>query len=214
MRTYSTAEAFIDIANAHGIDKIFFNPGGEIIGLQSLIAQARVAGKKAPQLLLCLDESVAVSAAHGNYMVSGKPQVILVHSELGTLQMGGNLQNLQWGRVPVVIMAAYQADEQRTTWKQEPYDQGGIVRGNMKWDRYITNDEDIHEILTEAFRVACTRSHRAGLPVFPHGLLRADGRQNCHTAGSRLRSRRFRRPMSMLLVEPRTCYSKPRTRSS
>ena len=156
MGTYNNADAFIDVVNAHGIDKIFFNPGGEFIGLQSRIAQARVAGEKAPQLVLCLDESVTVSAAHGAYMVSGKPQVILVHSELGTLQMGGNLQNLQWGRVPVVILAAYQADEFRTTWRQEPYDQGWIVRGNMKWDRRIANDEGLSPILTEAFQVACT----------------------------------------------------------
>jgi acetolactate synthase-1/2/3 large subunit len=156
METYSTAEAFINVVRAHGIDRIFFNPGGEMIGLQSHIAQARVTGKEAPQLVLCLNEAVTVSAAHGHYMVSGKPQVILVHSELGTLQMGGNLQNIQWGRVPVVIMAAYQADEQRTNWKREPYDQGSIVRNNMKWDRCITNDEDIHEVLTEAFEVACT----------------------------------------------------------
>jgi len=154
--TYTNAEAFIDVVNAHGIDKIFFNPGGEMIGLQSLIAQARTAGRKAPQLLLCLDESVTVSAAHGDYMVSGKPQVVLVHSELGTLQMGGNLQNIQWGRVPGVILAAYQADEQRTTWRGEPYDQGCIVRGNMKWDRRIDEGEDLGPILTEALRVACT----------------------------------------------------------
>jgi len=156
MATYSNAEAFIEVLNAHGIDKIFFNPGGEFIGLQSRIAQARVAGETAPQLVLCLDESVTVSAAHGAYMVSGKPQVILVHSELGTLQMGGNLQNLQWGRVRAVILAAYQTDGLRTTWRHEPYDQGRIVRGNMKWDRRITNDEGLGPILTEAFRVACT----------------------------------------------------------
>ncbi len=156
MATYSNAEAFIRTVNAHGVDKIFFNPGGEMIGLQSLIAQARVDGRQAPQLLLCLDEAVTISAAHAAYMISGKPQVVLVHSELGTLQMGGNLQNLQWGRVPVVILAAYQADDQRTTWRGEPYDQGCIVRGNMKWDRRVSNDEDIHDILDEAFRVART----------------------------------------------------------
>jgi acetolactate synthase-1/2/3 large subunit len=139
--TYTNAEAFIDVVNAHGIDKIFFNPGGEMIGLQSLIAQARTAGRKAPQLLLCLDESVTVSAAHGDYMVSGKPQVVWCIPS-GDAADGGNLQNIQWGRVPVVILAAYQADEQRTTWRGEPYDQGCIVRGNMKWDRRIDEGED------------------------------------------------------------------------
>ena len=156
MATHANADAFIDSVNAHGIDNIFFNPGGEFIGLQSVIAQARLAGEKAPRLVLCLDEAVTLAAAHGHYMVSGKPQVVLVHSELGTLQLGGNLQNIQWGRVPVVILAAYQADGLRTNWKGEPYDQGSIVRNNMKWDRCLTNAEDIGTVLTEAFYVACT----------------------------------------------------------
>jgi acetolactate synthase-1/2/3 large subunit len=162
---------FIDVVNAQGIDKIFFNPGGEMIGLQSLIAQARLAGRKAPQLLLCLDEAVPVSAAHAAYQISGRPQVIMVHSELGTLQMGGNLQNLQWGRVPVLILACYQADEHRTTWKGEPYDQGCIVRGNMKWDRHIADGEDFREILTEAFRMACSEPTGPVYLYFPFDYL-------------------------------------------
>jgi len=156
MTVQSNAEAFIDVMNAHGVREIFFNPGGEFIGLQSLVARSRTAGEEAPQLVLCLDEAVAVSAAHAHYVVSGRPQMILVHSELGTLQMGGNLHNLQWGRVPAVIMAAYQADERRTTWKQEPYDQGSIVRNNVKWDLRVNEDDDMHEVLTEAFRIART----------------------------------------------------------
>jgi len=171
METYTNADAFVDVLNAHSVDKIFFNPGGEFIGLQSRIAQSRLAGREAPQLVLCLDESVPVSAAHGSYMISGKPQVVLVHSELGTLQMGGNLQNVQWGRVPMVIMAAYQADDHRTTWRQEPYDQAWIVRGNMKRDRRIAGDEDLDVILTEAFRIACTEPTGPVYLYFPFGYL-------------------------------------------
>jgi acetolactate synthase-1/2/3 large subunit len=167
MDAHTNSDAFIEAVNAHNIDHIFFSPGGEFIGLQSVIAQARLAGKKAPQLVLCLDEAVTLAAAHGHYMVSGKPQVVLVHSELGTLQLGGNLQNIQWGRVPVVILAAYQADGLRTTWKGEPYDQGSAVRNNMKWDCCVTNAEDVGSVLTEAFRVACTEPTGPVYVTFP-----------------------------------------------
>lgn len=169
--TRSNAEVFIDVVNAHGIDNIFFNPGGEMIGLQSLIAQARVAGRKAPQLVLSLDEAVTVSAAHAAYMVSGRPQVVMVHSELGTLQMGGNLQNLQWGRAPVVILAAYQADGQRADWNGDPYDQGDIVRGNMKWDRRIAHGDDLRAVLTEALQVACSEPTGPVYLYFPFDYL-------------------------------------------
>ncbi|MCL2463393.1 MAG: thiamine pyrophosphate-binding protein, partial [Defluviitaleaceae bacterium] len=157
MTRYKSGEAFIDILNAHGVDKFFINPGGEFIELQSVVASARVAGKKAPQLVLCLDEAVTIAAAYGNYMVTGKPQVVLVHSELGTLQLGGNMQNLQWGRVPTVIMTAWQEiDVRRTLWNGQPYDQGSILRNNVKYDRFLKGDEDLHEVMQEAFRIACT----------------------------------------------------------
>jgi acetolactate synthase-1/2/3 large subunit len=115
-----------------------------------------VSGKKAPQLVLCLDESVAAAAAYGHYMVAGKPQVVMVHSELGTLQLGGNLQNLQWGRTPTLILAAYhEMNVHRTIWNGRPYDQGSIVRNSVKYDRRLNGDEDFHEVLTDAFRIAC-----------------------------------------------------------
>ena len=157
MVKYKSGEALIEILNAFEVEKIFINPGFEFIDILSTTAAARVENKKSPQLVLCLDEAVTASAAYGNYMVTGKPQMIMVHSELGTLQLGGNLQNLQWGRVPVVIMAAYQEiDAQRTLWNGQHYDQGSIVRNSVKFDRRLNGDEDLHDVLTEAFRIACT----------------------------------------------------------
>ena len=157
MAKYKSGEAVIDLLNAHGVDKVFLNPGFEFIDTLGCVASARVDGKKSPQLVLCLDESVAAAAAYGNYMVTGKPQMVMVHSELGSLQLGGNLQNLQWGRIPVIILAAYQdKDIRRVQWNGQPYDQGSIVRNSVKYDRRLKGDEDLHEVLTEAFRIACT----------------------------------------------------------
>jgi acetolactate synthase-1/2/3 large subunit len=157
MATYRRGEALIELLNAHGIDKIFLNPGGDVVGVQSDVALARTAGKKAPQLVLCLDESVAASAAYGHYMGTGKPQVVMVHSELGTLQIGGNMQNLHWGRVPALILAGYQPSEgARAAWNGEPYDQGSIVRHSVKYDRILKGDEDFHQVINDALRIACT----------------------------------------------------------
>jgi len=154
---YKSGDAFIEILNAHHVDKIFINPGFEAIEVISSIALARIEKKQAPQLVLCLDESVTASAAYGNFMVSGNPQVVMVHSEIGSLQLGANLVNLQWGRIPTVILAANQKiDVARTVWNGKPYDQGGIVRNSVKYERHLSGDEDLHEALIEAFKIACT----------------------------------------------------------
>src|SRR4030042_2408382 len=101
MEQYQGAEAFIEVLNANGVEHIFFNPGGEQAAIQATIAKFRLSGKRTPRLILCLDESVAMTAAHGHYMVSGRPQLVMVHAELGTQQVGGALHNAQWGRIPV-----------------------------------------------------------------------------------------------------------------
>ena len=158
MSKYKTADAFVSILKEHGVDRAFINPGGDFLEVLPSMAAARLADSNSPQMILCLDESVTASAAYGNYMVTGKPQVIMVHSEVGTLQLGGHYQNLQWGRVPVVILSGWwnQFDEPRKTWEGKPYDQASIVRNNVKYDRYVKYGEDLHEVMAEAFKIACT----------------------------------------------------------
>ena len=43
---------------------------------------------------------------------------------------------------------------QQITWKEEHYDQGGIVRNSVRWDHEITADQDLYEVLGEAYRKA------------------------------------------------------------
>jgi acetolactate synthase-1/2/3 large subunit len=156
MEQYTGAEAFLEICNANGVENIFFNPGGDLAPIQVAVLKYNALGKRTLKLNLCLHESVALTAAYGHYMVSGKPQIVMVHSELGTQQMAGALHNAQWGRIPVVIWAGLAAAPNRVTWKQEPYDQGMMVRNCVKWDHLVTEDEDIYDILQKAFNIALT----------------------------------------------------------
>ena len=159
MAQYSGAEAFIEVLNANRVEHIFFNPGGDMAPIQAAIMKYKGLGKRAPKLILCLQESVALTAAHGHYMVSGRPQVVMVHSELGTQQIGGALHNAQWGRIPVILWAGLAAGPQRLNWKKEPYDQGGIVRNTVKCDHEINSADDNHNILQRAFNIAFTEPY-------------------------------------------------------
>ncbi len=154
MDQYTGAEAFLEVLNANGIEHVFFNPGGDLAPIQAAVLKYRAMGKPAPKLVLCLHESVAMTAAHGHHMVTGKPELVMVHSELGTQQVAGAIHNAQWGRIPIVLWAGLAAAPHRTNWKDEPYDQGTMVRNCVKWDHEIGADEDIHEALQKAFNIA------------------------------------------------------------
>jgi len=73
------AEAFIELLNANQVDYIFINPGSDTYPIQEAIAKFKVQGKRTPEVVLSLHESMAMAAAHGYFMVTGRPQVVLVH---------------------------------------------------------------------------------------------------------------------------------------
>jgi acetolactate synthase-1/2/3 large subunit len=155
MAKYERAEAFLEVLNANGVDSIFMNSGLDVAPIQAAVAKLIATGKRVPKVVLCLHESVALSAAHGNYMATGKPQVVLVHAELGTLQLGGSLFNAQWGRVPVILSVGQFPDTPRKNWQNKPYDQGSIVRNSVKWEYKIKDSDNIHVVLQDAFERAC-----------------------------------------------------------
>lgn len=154
MEQYTGAEAFLEILNANEISSVFFNPGGDVCPIQAAVCRYQIAGKHSPRMVLCLHESVALAAAIGHYMVSGKPQVVMVHSELGTLQLAGQVHNAQWGRAPVVILAQVTAGSSRTDWQKQPFDQRVMLRNFVKWDVEIGPRDDLHEMLQQALDTA------------------------------------------------------------
>jgi len=154
METYAGAEAFVEVLNARGVEYIFFNPGIDTVPVQVTVSRFKEMGKTAPGLILCLDESVAMSAAQGHYMVSGRPQVVMVHRELGTLQVGGQIHNAYFSRTPVILCAGLLPEDKRRTWQQKPYDQGSMVRNCVKWDYEVKGRDSIAEITQKAVDIA------------------------------------------------------------
>lgn len=72
------AEAFIELLNANDVDYIFLNPGTDTFPIQEALSKFKALGKRTPKVILSLHESVAMAAAHGYFMISGRPQVVLV----------------------------------------------------------------------------------------------------------------------------------------
>ena len=170
MDTYTGADAFLEVLNGYGVEYIFFNPGIDNASLLEAIARYLASGRSCPKNILCLDESVAMHAAHGYYMATGKAQVVLVHSELGTMQIGGALHNAQWGKVPVIFCAESSGPPGRVNWRKEPFDQGGMVRNFVKWDYLLEECEDLRAVLQKAFHMATSEPYGPVYLVLPRDI--------------------------------------------
>ncbi|HEY93494.1 MAG TPA: thiamine pyrophosphate-requiring protein, partial [Dehalococcoidia bacterium] len=175
------AEAFIEVLNSNSVDYIFMNPGTSSGSIQEALAKYQSLGKKAPGVITCLHEFVALSAAHGYYMVSGKPQVVLVHLALGTLQLGGSLLNAQRCRVGVVICSTrvpYGREGNKSGmpafplhWIHEEADQAAPVRDYVKWEYELRSVETLREVVQRAFRISTTQPSGPTYLVLPQDLL-------------------------------------------
>ncbi len=162
----NVSDGYIELLNAYAVDYIFINPGSDIAPIQESIAKFKAQGRRAPELILCLHESVAMAAAHGYFMITGRPQVVLVHVDVGTQNIGANLHNAQRGRAGVVICAGrspYTVDgnveggrNRSIDWIQEQFNQAGIVQNYVKWHYELTRRENLHVAMQRAFQLAGT----------------------------------------------------------
>ncbi len=158
------AEAFLTLSLAHGADHVFINPGTDTFPIQEAWAKYREQNVPAPRPVMCTHEHVAVSAAHGYYQATGRPQIVIVHVDCGTINAGGALHNAQRGEAGIVFCAGRApytwegelpgSKSSPIHWYQEQADQAGIVRNFVKWHYEMSRSENIGGIMERAFQVA------------------------------------------------------------
>ncbi len=161
---YTTSTALLEALTEAGITHIFANFGSDHPGIIESLAQARQAGKRVPDVILCPNEMVGMSAAHGFWQASGIPQAVLVHVECGTQALAGAVHNAAKGRAPVLIIAGAspftQEGESKGSrnefiqWIQDVHDQRGIVRGYTKYDAEIRTGSNVKQMVNRALQFA------------------------------------------------------------
>ena len=159
----SVADLFVDQLVNNNVEAIYINSGTDTVPIQEALMRRKNFNLKNPKLILCLDELVAGSAAHGHYLASNKPQAVIVHVDVGTLQLGGSLHNAQRGRAGILFFAGrapYTIDQdipgERSSpihWIQEQLDQHGIVRNYTKWDYELTQPVNINIAINRAVQI-------------------------------------------------------------
>src|SRR5215470_12715956 len=101
----SAAHTLLAFSAKTGIEYIFTNLGSDHPAFIEAFAEMQQTGEPLPKVIVCPHEMTALSAAHGYAMITRRPQLVLVHVDIGTQNLGGSVHNAARGRVPAIIVA-------------------------------------------------------------------------------------------------------------
>ncbi len=168
------AEVIVRSLAHQGVDKVFCNLGTDHPPLIEATAKLRAddGAPDPPEFITCLHESVALSAAHGYAVSTGRPQAVFVHVDVGTQNLGAMLHDAHRGDAPVFIFAGLAPNTQyghsasranEVHFLQDVYDQEGIVREYTRWSGEYRLPGDPDELVVRGLELAA--SPRKG-PVY------------------------------------------------
>jgi acetolactate synthase-1/2/3 large subunit len=176
------AEAFLRALADHGADYFFVNPGTDFPPIVEAFSRAKKTNAKVPKPILVPHENLAVGMAHGAYMMTGRPQAVMVHVNVGTANTINNLTNLSRDRVPLILAAGRTPVTEKGTfgsrsrpihWAQEMFDQAGMVRELVKWDYELRVPGQIGDVVARGVEVAMAHPRGPVYLVLPREPLAA-----------------------------------------
>ena len=158
------SDALVASMKLGGVDNLFFVSGSEIAFWQESIAKAKDREWPAPRLVTVTHEGVALNAAAGDAMVSGKPSATAVHVDVGTLNFGAAIHTVWRGSYPVLMTAGtgprafpdslIGGRDSPVQWVQEPRDQGEILRQYTKVDHRLEHQDNPGLMISRLLQVA------------------------------------------------------------
>jgi acetolactate synthase I/II/III large subunit len=156
------AEAFLAALSAHDIDYFFANPGTDFPPIVEAYSRAKRSNVKVPTPLVIPHENLAVAMAHGAYAMTGRPQAVMVHVNVGTANAINNVLNLNRSNVPLLLAAGrtpiaekgrFASRNRPIHWGQEMFDQAAMLREAVKWDYELRAPEQAVDVVARAYEV-------------------------------------------------------------
>jgi acetolactate synthase-1/2/3 large subunit len=176
----TTAQAYLELLRARGFEYFFGNAGTDFGPLVDAFAKFAAEGKDRPRPITVPHEFVAVSMAHGVTMCTGRPQVVMAHTIVGTANCAGALINaaraniplfMTAGRTPLVEAGVLGARDLYIHWAQEAYDQAGLIREFLKWDYELRNFVQLEGVVDRALAVATSEPQGIAYLTLPREVL-------------------------------------------
>ncbi|KNG89048.1 acetolactate synthase [Aspergillus nomiae NRRL 13137] len=162
---YTASFAFFEALWEAGVTHVFANLGSD----HPSILEAMVKGQKEkpdefPKVITCPNEMVALSMADGYARLTGKPQCVIVHVDVGTQGLAAAVHNASCGRAPVLIFAGLSPftieGEMRGSrteyihWIQDVPDQKQIVSQYCRYSGEIRSGKNVKQIVNRALQFA------------------------------------------------------------
>jgi acetolactate synthase-1/2/3 large subunit len=182
----NAADRLLSALHQHGIDYFFANAGTDFASIIEGFARAFETGAPVPKPMAVPHENAAVAMAHGYYMITGKPQAVMVHTNVGTANTLNALIDASRDNVPLILMAGRTpltehnipgARSAYIHWGQEMYDQAGMLREVVKWDYELRLPEQVEEVVARAYEIAMTEPRGPVYLSLPREVLAAAAAQ-------------------------------------
>lgn len=158
----TVAEAYLRLLHERGVEYFFGNAGTDFAPLIEALSKAAEEGTPTPEPITAPHENIAVAMALGYTLVTGRPQLVMVHVNVGTANALNNLLNtsrlkvpmfFSAGRTPVLESGAPGARGGFIHWPQEMFDQAGMLREFVKWDYELRNELQLEAVVDRAFSI-------------------------------------------------------------
>src|SRR6266704_6200000 len=127
----STAGAYLELLAARGVEYLFGNAGTDFAPVIEAYARRGAHGQLLPRPITVPHEAPAVGMAHGYAMITGRPQVVMVHVIVGTANALGGIINAARAHAPILVTAGRTpltedkllgARNRHIHWAQESFD--------------------------------------------------------------------------------------------
>ncbi|CAK7233248.1 hypothetical protein SEUCBS140593_008538 [Sporothrix eucalyptigena] len=171
---YTTSFAFFEALWEAGVTHCFVNLGSDHPSIIEAMVQGQREKKGSfPRMITCPNEMVAMSMADGYARLTGKPQCVIVHVDVGTQGLGAAVHNSSTGRAPVLVFAGISPytieGEMRGSrteyihWIQDVPDQKQILGQYCRYSAELKTGRNVKQMVNRALTFA--KSQPAG-PVY------------------------------------------------
>jgi len=148
---------------ALGVDYVFANSGTDFPPIIEGLAEAAAKNIELPTPIVIPHEHAALGMAHGYYLISGKAQAVMLHTNVGLSNGATGAINAACEQIPMLLMSGrtpvmegdrFGARTVPIGWGQEMRDQTALVREACKWDYELKFPEQIAGLLDRAHAIA------------------------------------------------------------
>ncbi|MES2511513.1 MAG: thiamine pyrophosphate-requiring protein [Pseudomonadota bacterium] len=168
---------------AHGVDYFFCNPGTDFPAIVEAFSMAEAdpeIAKAVPRPIVVPHENAAVAMAHGVYLMTGKPQAVMVHVNVGTANTVNGAANADRDQAPILLMAGrtpitetglHGSRSRNIHWAQEMFDQAGMLREFVKWDYELRMASETELAVDRAMELMMTSPRGPAYLSLPRELI-------------------------------------------